>query len=189
MLNVCRRLISGLMLTSLLVAPLSVMAQDAPEATKEKAEKKKAKMDKAKKKAPVRAKKQAMRQFHKKCKKEIKTHCADVKPGQGRVLACLTDKGAEVKGGCAKAVTRANRAVAFRDACKADVRQSCSDVKPGKGRINKCLRKQEANLSEGCKQFYADRKGADVKLDVEAIDEASADGLLDDASDEGVVVE
>jgi len=168
------------MLSSLLVAPVSLMAQDAPETKKEK---------KVSKKAPVRAKKQAMRQLHKKCKKEIKTHCSDVKVGQGRVLACLSDKGAEIKGGCAKAVTRANRAVAFRDACKADVRQSCADVKPGKGRINKCLRKQEANLSEGCKQFYADRKGADVKLDVEAIDEASAEGLLDDASDEGVVIE
>lgn len=182
MLNVCRRLVSGLMLTSVLLAPLSLMAQDAPEAKKEKKEK-------MSKKAPVRAKKQAVRQFHKKCKKEIKAHCADVNAGQGRVLACLTDKSAEIKGGCAKAITRANRAVAFRDACKADVRTSCAEVKPGKGRINKCLRKEEANLSEGCKQFYADRKGADVKLDVEAIEEASADGLLDDASDDGVVVE
>ena len=38
------------------------------------------------------------------CAADIKTHCSDVEPGDGRVLSCLNDQGEALTASCAQAI-------------------------------------------------------------------------------------
>ncbi len=42
--------------------------------------------------------------FAESCAADIKTHCGDVLPGEGRVLACLTDKEESLTAACSQAI-------------------------------------------------------------------------------------
>lgn len=66
------------------------------------------------------------------CAADIKSLCADVKPGGGRVRDCVKSHFGELSAPCQDVVTKV---AAIGKACKADVKQFCADVKPGGGRI------------------------------------------------------
>lgn len=90
------------------------------------------------------------------CKADIKRLCGDVKPGQGRINACLKAHKDEISQECRDWV--ADKSVEVRDkleevqkACKGDVQKFCKGVKPGEGRILKCLMQHKAELSPVCK--------------------------------------
>jgi hypothetical protein len=98
------------------------------------------------------------------CKTEITTYCKDVKPGEGRILACLYAYEDKLSGKCEYALydaaARLERAVAaltyVAKECEADIVANCSGVKAGEGRVLQCLEKNEAKVSTRCKGAIKD---------------------------------
>ena len=98
------------------------------------------------------------------CKTEITTYCKDVKPGEGRVLACLFAYQDKLSGKCEYALydaaARLERAVAalsyVAKECEADLAANCSGVQPGQGRLLQCLEQSEAKVSQRCKGALKD---------------------------------
>jgi hypothetical protein len=98
------------------------------------------------------------------CKTEITTYCKDVKPGEGRILACLYAYEDKLSGKCEYALydaaARLERAVAalsyVAKECEADIAANCSGVKAGEGRVLQCLEKNEAKVSKRCKGALKD---------------------------------
>ena len=98
------------------------------------------------------------------CKTEIATYCKDVKPGEGRILACLYAYEDKLSGKCEYALydaaARLERAVAaltyVAKECEADLAANCAGVKAGEGRLLQCLEKNEAKVSQRCKGAIKD---------------------------------
>ena len=98
------------------------------------------------------------------CKADIEKHCKDVKPGEGRVLACLFAYQDKLSGKCEYALydaaARLERAVAalsyVAKECEADLAANCSGVQPGQGRLLQCLEQNEAKVSQRCKGALKD---------------------------------
>ncbi len=86
------------------------------------------------------------------CAKDIKSVCADVKPGGGKLKACVKEHFSDLSTDCQIAIVKA---AAVGKACKADMKQFCGEVKPGKGAKAECLKSHAADLSEGCKDAVA----------------------------------
>lgn len=93
------------------------------------------------------------------CNKELTTFCKGVKPGEGRVLACLYAFEDKVSDQCTYAVYDAalelEKAVAAlkyaANQCNADLQKYCANVKPGQGRGLACLQKNDKGVSQECK--------------------------------------
>jgi hypothetical protein len=93
------------------------------------------------------------------CHKELSTFCKGVKPGEGRILACLYAFQDRVSGKCEYAIydaaaqlEQAAMALKFAAAeCKDDLLKYCGNVEVGNGRVKACLDKNEKSLSEKCK--------------------------------------
>jgi len=98
------------------------------------------------------------------CKQEIETYCKGVKPGEGRILACLYAYQDKLSNRCEYALYDAaaqlERAVAsltyLVNECKDDLKAYCSDVKPGEGRLINCIDKNMDKVSNRCKQAIKD---------------------------------
>lgn len=98
------------------------------------------------------------------CEKEITTHCKDVTPGEGRVLACLYAHEDKLSGQCEYALydaiaqlERALTALTYAaNECRVDLTAYCADVKPGEGRLFQWMDKDDAKLSKRCKQAMKD---------------------------------
>jgi hypothetical protein len=84
------------------------------------------------------------------CAKDIKSLCADAKPGA--LKACVKDHFSDLSTDCQIAYIKA---AAVGRACKADMTKFCADVKPGKGSKAECLKSHAADLSDGCKEAMA----------------------------------
>jgi hypothetical protein len=82
------------------------------------------------------------------CAADIKTQCAGVQPGEGRIKACIDQHFKDLSESCQAVLTKA---AAIGKACKGDVKQNCADVKPGGGRIEACVKSHMGDLSQGCK--------------------------------------
>ncbi|RBP17685.1 cysteine rich repeat protein [Roseiarcus fermentans] len=82
------------------------------------------------------------------CAKDIKSVCADVKSGGGKLKACVKEHYSELSTECQIAIVKV---AAVGRACKADAKKLCSDLKPGKNRVAECLQSHTADLSDGCK--------------------------------------
>ena len=98
------------------------------------------------------------------CKVEIEKYCEDVKPGEGRILACLFAHGEKLSGKCEYALYDAavqlERAVAALsyvvNECADDLDKFCSDVAAGEGRLLNCIEKNDKNVSSRCKSAMKD---------------------------------
>jgi hypothetical protein len=98
------------------------------------------------------------------CKNEIVTYCKEVKPGEGRVLACLYAYQDKLSGKCEYALydaaARLERAVAalsyVAKECEADLAANCRGVQAGEGRLLQCLEKNDAKVSKRCKGALKD---------------------------------
>jgi hypothetical protein len=96
------------------------------------------------------------------CEQELKTHCSQVTPGEGRILACLYAHGDKLSGRCEYALYDAavqlERAVAaltyVANECDADIEEHCASVELGEGRVVQCL--QKSKISKRCDQALAD---------------------------------
>ena len=92
------------------------------------------------------------------CAVELKTYCANVTPGKGRLLNCLRVYSDKLSKKCIFGVNRglfrlARLAtvveyVAFQ--CRTDLLKSCGNVKIGGGRALKCLGKNRMSLQKNC---------------------------------------
>ena len=87
------------------------------------------------------------------CAADVKAQCAGVKPGEGRLRACVEEHFQELSGSCQRSLF--NAGVAIKKACAADTKQFCADVKPGRGRLATCMRPHLAELSQPCKDALA----------------------------------
>ena len=84
------------------------------------------------------------------CTTDVQSLCADVKPGQGRVLACLQSHVGELSVGCS---TILSKAVWTAQQCAGDIRQFC----PGAtfGNVSDCMQPHLGEVSGTCKAAMA----------------------------------
>jgi Cysteine rich repeat len=85
------------------------------------------------------------------CAADIKSLCAGVTPGEGRLEACIKSHSRELSEGCRAALLKD---AALRNACAIDIKQNCAGVPSGGGRIGACMKAHFANLSEACKRAF-----------------------------------
>ncbi len=98
------------------------------------------------------------------CEQEIQNYCAQVTPGEGRLLACFYAFEDKLSGRCQYALYQA--AAALEDfaaavthvatECRDDLEQYCADVELGEGRVGTCLLDHKDEVSEACQQAIAD---------------------------------
>src|SRR5271169_4559584 len=84
----------------------------------------------------------------KQCAADIKSLCAGVQPGEGRVRACIKSHVSDLSAPCQAVLVKA---AAIGKVCRDDVKKVCADVKPGGGRIEACMKSHLAEVSEPCK--------------------------------------
>jgi hypothetical protein len=81
------------------------------------------------------------------CVSDIKTHCAGVEPGEGRIAACFKEHFKDLSKSCQNFVAAT---AAAAKACTADVKQHCADTRGRAAKIV-CLASALADLSDDCK--------------------------------------
>jgi len=94
------------------------------------------------------------------CSQEIRTLCAQVEPGGGRLFACFAAHEDRLSETCAGALHEvaprlgrmANSIAFIETSCKSEIERSCADVELGKGRFNRCLKAQYDDASPICQQ-------------------------------------
>jgi hypothetical protein len=93
------------------------------------------------------------------CRPDAGKFCQGIKPGEGRIAACLKSHKSELAPVCQKLVDRMETAVReVQEACKGDAEKFCQGIRPGGGRILACLKSHEAELSGPCKTVFARRE-------------------------------
>jgi len=89
------------------------------------------------------------------CKADVEKFCKDIKPGGGRIWACLKSNGDPLSQECANHLAlEREKSREFRQACKSDVEKFCKGIERGKGRIASCLKSHEAELSNACAAVF-----------------------------------
>lgn len=109
--------------------------------------------------SPVYAESDMAAKAARNCETELKTFCADVTPGQGRILACLYAYSDKSSKQCRDTIADAYddlkliSAVSshLQNECGEDLEKYCNKVSPGQGRIMNCLEDHDAELSRKCK--------------------------------------
>jgi hypothetical protein len=97
------------------------------------------------------------------CKPDVEKFCQEIKPGEGRIAACLKSHDSELAPACHQIVDKVEAAIhEAHEACNSDAEKFCQGIQPGGGRIRACLKSHEAELSEPCKAVFA-RKEKSVK--------------------------
>ena len=92
-----------------------------------------------------------LRGVAKTCVSDVKTQCAGVNPGEGRIRDCIKTHLKDLSEPCQTLVLKA---VTVK-ACAADVKQNCAGTRPGRGRIRACMKDHLADVSEPCKEALA----------------------------------
>jgi Cysteine rich repeat len=80
------------------------------------------------------------------CAGDVKSLCAGIQPGDGRIKACIKSHFNDVSAPCQAVLVKA---AAISKACGADVKKVCADVKPG--RIEACMKSHLSEVSDPCK--------------------------------------
>lgn len=94
------------------------------------------------------------------CSSELAEFCANVTPGEGRLLACLFAYEDKLSGKCEfalyDAAVRLERAINtityVATECRTELETHCGAVEVGEGRVAQCLKDHESELSQGCDQ-------------------------------------
>jgi len=90
------------------------------------------------------------------CHPDAEKFCKGIKPGEGRIAACLKAHESELAPACQKLVERVETAIReVHEACGGDVEKLCQGIRPGGGRMLACLKSHEAELSGPCKAVLA----------------------------------
>jgi hypothetical protein len=89
------------------------------------------------------------------CKPDVEKFCKEIKPGDGRIAACLKSHDGELAPACRQIVDKVESAIhETHEACNSDAEKFCQGIQPGGGRIRACLKSHEAELSEACKVVF-----------------------------------
>jgi Cysteine rich repeat len=83
------------------------------------------------------------------CGADIKQLCTEVKPGDGRLKACVKEHFGQLSAPCQTALLSN---VTITKACKTDAQEKCPDIQPGGGHIQACMKDHFTELTEPCKQ-------------------------------------
>jgi Cysteine rich repeat len=94
------------------------------------------------------------------CSSELTQYCAEVTPGEGRLLACLYAHSDKVSGQCEHALydaaARLERAISaityVANECRTELETHCAEVEVGEDRVAQCLKDHASELSPGCNQ-------------------------------------
>ena len=87
------------------------------------------------------------------CAADIRKHCADIQPGEGRISACVKEHFNDLSDACK---VRLARIAAVAKACIPDVKEHCASAGRGRGRIATCLKGILTDLSDTCKAALVD---------------------------------
>ena len=82
------------------------------------------------------------------CAGDIKTLCAGIQPGEGRIKACIKSHLTDLSPTCQERVLTV--AVTGK-VCKTDVTSLCAGIVPGTGGIRACIKSHMAELSDPCR--------------------------------------
>jgi hypothetical protein len=82
------------------------------------------------------------------CAADIKQMCAEVKPGESRLKACVKEHFGQLSASCQTALLSN---VTITKSCKADAEQKCPGIQPGGGRIQACMKDHFSELTDRCK--------------------------------------
>jgi hypothetical protein len=93
------------------------------------------------------------------CNADAQKLCADVEPGEGRIVNCLKEHKDQLSEGCKARWQAKKEGMMANHPCAADQKKLCAGVEPGEGRIINCMKEHEADLSPACKQKLAAKKG------------------------------
>ena len=87
-------------------------------------------------------------QVGKPCAGDIKTLCAGIQSGEGRLTACIKSHMTELSPTCQDRVLTV--AITGK-VCKADIANLCAGIAPGTGGIRDCIKSHMAQLSDPCR--------------------------------------
>jgi len=101
----------------------------------------------------------AITQVANSCVTDVRTFCATVTPGDGRIALCLAAHEDKLSNTCYGALLdvirdvelAANRLSRTIDICRADLARHCAKVQEGQGRVAQCLIDNKAKLSSPCR--------------------------------------
>jgi hypothetical protein len=86
------------------------------------------------------------------CAGDIKSLCAGIQPGEGRLKACMKSHMTDLSPACQDRVLTV--AVTGK-ACKSDIASLCAGIAPGTGGIRECLKSHMAKMSDACRDSMA----------------------------------
>ena len=86
------------------------------------------------------------------CEADARRLCAEVQPGQGRMMRCLRDNESFLSQSCQGAMNQLRLVRSgVQASCAGDVGRFCKMVPEGAGRIIACLREHEKELTSDCR--------------------------------------
>ena len=89
------------------------------------------------------------------CKADIEKFCKGIKPGGGRLWACIKSNNDRLSQECKDHIAMVReKTKEFNQACKDDSKKFCKGIPRGKGRIASCLKSHEAELSDTCRAVF-----------------------------------
>lgn len=86
------------------------------------------------------------------CAIDLKSLCAGITPGEGRVRACMMSHMDRLSAACS---AKLSRAAYVAKECETDVKRICGGVKSGGNRIAACMRPHLGEVSASCKRALA----------------------------------
>jgi hypothetical protein len=90
----------------------------------------------------------AMAQTGDPCAGDIKTLCAGIQPGEGRVKACIKLHLTELLPTCQD---RLLTVAVTGKVCKTDIAKLCAGIVPGTGGIRACIKSHMTEVSDACR--------------------------------------
>ena len=104
--------------------------------------------------------------------------CSGVRPGAGRLVACLIRQQDDLSSSCRPEVERFQEAMekisAIRAACRADAERLCADAPPEAEPLVECLQTNRASLSETCRSLDPETALVPAEL-VDVVDSLNAE--------------
>ena len=91
----------------------------------------------------------AVAQEGKPCASDVKTLCAGIQPGEGRIKACIKSHLTELSPTCQD---RLLTVAVTGKVCKTDVTKLCAGIEPGTGGIRACIKSHMAEVSDPCRE-------------------------------------
>ena len=96
--------------------------------------------------------------LEKSCSRDIKKYCANVTPGEGRMVYCMQAHEDKISPGCAYDLSDAALAMQTAgevlkeavNACRADIAGVCGKIQPGQGRVAACLIANRTTVAKSC---------------------------------------